>query len=83
MQPFGGDGLSGTGPKAGGPLYLRRLVRDAVAAACRRRRSRCPARPAKRTRSNFIRAASSLCIARDERTLVAQAKAALALGNRC
>ena len=24
-QPFGGEGLSGTGPKAGGPLYLRRL----------------------------------------------------------
>jgi RHH-type proline utilization regulon transcriptional repressor/proline dehydrogenase/delta 1-pyrroline-5-carboxylate dehydrogenase len=29
VQPFGGHGLSGTGPKAGGPLYLRRLVRDA------------------------------------------------------
>ncbi|MFZ1109523.1 MAG: L-glutamate gamma-semialdehyde dehydrogenase [Rhodomicrobium sp.] len=28
VQPFGGEGLSGTGPKAGGPLYLRRLVRD-------------------------------------------------------
>ena len=27
VQPFGGAGLSGTGPKAGGPLYLRRLVR--------------------------------------------------------
>lgn len=25
VQPFGGQGLSGTGPKAGGPLYLRRL----------------------------------------------------------
>lgn len=25
-QPFGGCGLSGTGPKAGGPLYLGRLV---------------------------------------------------------
>ncbi|MFC7290566.1 bifunctional proline dehydrogenase/L-glutamate gamma-semialdehyde dehydrogenase PutA [Hirschia litorea] len=25
VQPFGGEGLSGTGPKAGGPLYLRRL----------------------------------------------------------
>ena len=27
VQPFGGRGLSGTGPKAGGPLYLGRLVR--------------------------------------------------------
>ncbi|CAM5221564.1 Bifunctional protein PutA OS=Castellaniella defragrans OX=75697 GN=HNR28_000344 PE=3 SV=1 [Castellaniella defragrans] len=26
VQPFGGEGLSGTGPKAGGPLYLHRLV---------------------------------------------------------
>lgn len=26
VQPFGGQGLSGTGPKAGGPLYLQRLA---------------------------------------------------------
>ena len=26
VQPFGGRGLSGTGPKAGGPVYLTRLV---------------------------------------------------------
>ncbi|TCP14470.1 L-proline dehydrogenase /delta-1-pyrroline-5-carboxylate dehydrogenase [Crenobacter luteus] len=25
VQPFGGEGLSGTGPKAGGPFYLYRL----------------------------------------------------------
>jgi len=25
VQPFGGEGLSGTGPKAGGPHYVRRL----------------------------------------------------------
>ena len=29
VQPFGGEGLSGTGPKAGGPLYLPRLMRAA------------------------------------------------------
>lgn len=43
VQPFGGRGLSGTGPKAGGPLYLGRLVigpslvaitPDAVALEC-------------------------------------------------
>lgn len=28
VQPFGGMGLSGTGPKAGGPLYLQRLVKS-------------------------------------------------------
>ena len=30
VQPFGGSGLSGTGPKAGGPLYLQRLRRPLV-----------------------------------------------------
>jgi len=39
VQPFGGRGLSGTGPKAGGPLYLRRLL------SVRPRRSTLPAEP--------------------------------------
>ncbi|MBU2533932.1 MAG: L-glutamate gamma-semialdehyde dehydrogenase, partial [Alphaproteobacteria bacterium] len=29
-QPFGGEGLSGTGPKAGGPHYLGRFVTERV-----------------------------------------------------
>jgi RHH-type proline utilization regulon transcriptional repressor/proline dehydrogenase/delta 1-pyrroline-5-carboxylate dehydrogenase len=33
VQPFGGHGLSGTGPKAGGPLYLRRLLATRPAGA--------------------------------------------------
>ena len=28
LQPFGGEGLSGTGPKAGGPHYLPRLCHE-------------------------------------------------------
>jgi RHH-type proline utilization regulon transcriptional repressor/proline dehydrogenase/delta 1-pyrroline-5-carboxylate dehydrogenase len=31
-QPFGGEGLSGTGPKAGGPNYLTRFAVERVAA---------------------------------------------------
>ncbi|MFI0397171.1 bifunctional proline dehydrogenase/L-glutamate gamma-semialdehyde dehydrogenase PutA [Paracoccus jiaweipingae] len=31
-QPFGGEGLSGTGPKAGGPHYLTRFARPAAQA---------------------------------------------------
>ena len=44
VQPFGGNGLSGTGPKAGGPLYLLRLLtptsqrRGRSGAAVQRRR---------------------------------------------
>ncbi len=33
VQPFGGEGLSGTGPKAGGPLYLYRLLASRPEAA--------------------------------------------------
>lgn len=28
VQPFGGEGLSGTGPKAGGPHYLTRFIHE-------------------------------------------------------
>ncbi|HVJ54482.1 MAG TPA: bifunctional proline dehydrogenase/L-glutamate gamma-semialdehyde dehydrogenase PutA [Aliidongia sp.] len=30
VQPFGGEGLSGTGPKAGGPRYLARFAAERV-----------------------------------------------------
>ncbi|MCF6264451.1 MAG: bifunctional proline dehydrogenase/L-glutamate gamma-semialdehyde dehydrogenase PutA [Xanthomonadales bacterium] len=30
VQPFGGEGLSGTGPKAGGPHYLNRFATERV-----------------------------------------------------
>ena len=53
-QPFGGEGLSGTGPKAGGPHYLRRFRKSASAGAeqpeatasqpARRSPSICPTR---------------------------------------
>jgi delta 1-pyrroline-5-carboxylate dehydrogenase len=70
-QPFGGEGLSGTGPKAGGPHYLRRFRReveaarvsspapraDAVTAA--RSPNRCRSRPRKAGRR--CRTASPSC----------------------
>ena len=47
VQPFGGEGLSGTGPKAGGPLYLYRLLAmrpaDGVARTFRRMDALVPA----------------------------------------
>jgi len=47
VQPFGGEGLSGTGPKAGGPLYLLRLLARRPAQAARRAvaHNSAPARP--------------------------------------
>jgi RHH-type proline utilization regulon transcriptional repressor/proline dehydrogenase/delta 1-pyrroline-5-carboxylate dehydrogenase len=80
VQPFGGHRLSGTGPKAGGPLYLRRLVRNAVAPM-----PHAPiALPGPTGESNtleFHPRGRVLCMARDEHTLAAQAKAMRALGN--
>jgi RHH-type proline utilization regulon transcriptional repressor/proline dehydrogenase/delta 1-pyrroline-5-carboxylate dehydrogenase len=45
-QPFGGEGLSGTGPKAGGPDYLARFAANpAVALADKALPSATPAKP--------------------------------------
>ncbi|ELY4521673.1 trifunctional transcriptional regulator/proline dehydrogenase/L-glutamate gamma-semialdehyde dehydrogenase [Cronobacter turicensis] len=44
VQPFGGEGLSGTGPKAGGPLYLYRLLASRPEAAVQRTLERHDAR---------------------------------------
>ena len=55
VQPFGGEGLSGTGPKAGGPLYLYRLLSarpaDAVVTHLRSesQNAQAPALPAPQT----------------------------------
>ena len=51
VQPFGGHGLSGTGPKAGGPLYLLRLVRAGAV----------PAVPGAGTAGPALRAAHDYC----------------------
>ena len=69
VQPFGGEGLSGTGPKAGGPHYLLRFCVGAVAErrafdAQRRsaNRSRCGAgtRPPQRVERDHARHALRL-----------------------
>jgi RHH-type proline utilization regulon transcriptional repressor/proline dehydrogenase/delta 1-pyrroline-5-carboxylate dehydrogenase len=80
VQPFGGHRLSGTGPKAGGPLYLRRLARNAVAPVPTAPIA-LPGPTGETNTLEFHPRGVVLCIARDERTLVAQAKAARALGN--
>ena len=57
-QPFGGEGLSGTGPKAGGPHYLARFVIErtlTVNTAGRRRQRDFAAQP------EVIDAARILC----------------------
>jgi RHH-type proline utilization regulon transcriptional repressor/proline dehydrogenase/delta 1-pyrroline-5-carboxylate dehydrogenase len=65
VQPFGGRGLSGTGPKAGGPLYLPRLVRTA------------PVSPAGKGRDPALSSLIAWCRAQGEE---AAARVAEALG---
>ncbi|MGL4317299.1 MAG: trifunctional transcriptional regulator/proline dehydrogenase/L-glutamate gamma-semialdehyde dehydrogenase [Pseudomonas sp.] len=55
VQPFGGEGLSGTGPKAGGPLYLYRLLstrpQEAVAQQLKGDNVQALARPAEQEKA--------------------------------
>ena len=55
-QPFGGHGLSGTGPKAGGPLYLRRLLSACPAEPELPRRPAAPPPPALAAWCDWLRA---------------------------
>ena len=54
VQPFGGDGLSGTGPKAGGPLYLRRLLSDSPAGGVTRMTLRAAEDAASTVRASLL-----------------------------
>ena len=56
VQPFGGAGLSGTGPKAGGPLYLSRLVCASPPLALDGLEGAPAARDALRTFADWLRA---------------------------
>jgi RHH-type proline utilization regulon transcriptional repressor/proline dehydrogenase/delta 1-pyrroline-5-carboxylate dehydrogenase len=86
VQPFGGDGLSGTGPKAGGPLYVRRLVRmraappaevaDAVS------REPLPGPTGETNRWQTHPRGTVACVAPDAMELRRQVTLVLARGNR-
>jgi RHH-type proline utilization regulon transcriptional repressor/proline dehydrogenase/delta 1-pyrroline-5-carboxylate dehydrogenase len=87
VQPFGGEGLSGTGPKAGGPLYLYRLLAQRPAADIERIVS--PALRAELTlpgptgEGNHYRCVPRdvvLCLGQDPADLAAQTAAVCAVG---
>ncbi len=83
VQPFGGEGLSGTGPKAGGPHFLRRLVRGRVAAEPPEidRGVLLPG-PTGETNTLYLRPRGRVaCIATTAADLRAQAQLATSLGN--
>jgi RHH-type proline utilization regulon transcriptional repressor/proline dehydrogenase/delta 1-pyrroline-5-carboxylate dehydrogenase len=83
VQPFGGDRLSGTGPKAGGPHYLERLVKRAPPPlpADVNAGVALPG-PTGETNTLYLRPRGRIaCVAETESALTAQARAAVATGN--
>ncbi|SOC02721.1 bifunctional proline dehydrogenase/L-glutamate gamma-semialdehyde dehydrogenase PutA [Rhodobacter maris] len=87
-QPFGGEGLSGTGPKAGGPLYLNRFFApDApeapqTAAAPAALEIVLPGPTGELNRLSFHPREPVLCLGPGVECEAAQATAVLALGGR-
>ncbi len=76
VQPFGGHGLSGTGPKAGGPLYLRRLVKEAAPSPLMREQE-LPGPVGERNLYKLAPRGRVLCLAKTNAGLADQLKAVL------
>jgi RHH-type transcriptional regulator, proline utilization regulon repressor / proline dehydrogenase / delta 1-pyrroline-5-carboxylate dehydrogenase len=86
VQPFGGEGLSGTGPKAGGPLYLLRLLsRRPATAAIKLLAQRSQVLPGPTGESNVYSLQprqAVLCLADSDMARLAQLTAVRAVGSR-
>jgi RHH-type transcriptional regulator, proline utilization regulon repressor / proline dehydrogenase / delta 1-pyrroline-5-carboxylate dehydrogenase len=63
VQPFGGSGLSGTGPKAGGPFYLGRLLARRQGAPLNGVRQADPDLPVLQAFIDWLRAGGETAIA--------------------
>ncbi|HZI82479.1 MAG TPA: bifunctional proline dehydrogenase/L-glutamate gamma-semialdehyde dehydrogenase PutA, partial [Casimicrobiaceae bacterium] len=82
VQPFGGEGLSGTGPKAGGPHYLSRLVHRAAAAPPDITATVALPGPTGETNTlSLVPRGRVACIADSDQALAAQLRLAGATGN--
>jgi RHH-type proline utilization regulon transcriptional repressor/proline dehydrogenase/delta 1-pyrroline-5-carboxylate dehydrogenase len=82
VQPFGGHGLSGTGPKAGGPLYLRRLLAEVPAMSLDSLARELPGPVGERNSYRLRPKGTILCVATDPADLQVQLEAVNASGNR-
>jgi RHH-type proline utilization regulon transcriptional repressor/proline dehydrogenase/delta 1-pyrroline-5-carboxylate dehydrogenase len=82
VQPFGGHGLSGTGPKAGGPLYVRRLLSKRPSLSFDGLQGELTGPVGERNSYSLRPKGTILCVARDPAELQAQLAAVNATGNR-
>jgi RHH-type proline utilization regulon transcriptional repressor/proline dehydrogenase/delta 1-pyrroline-5-carboxylate dehydrogenase len=81
VQPFGGEGKSGTGPKAGGPLYLKRLQVPASEENLAGKTMRLPGPTGEQNRLSFVPRGAILCAAGTAAGMRRQLDAVLACGN--
>ncbi|MBN9088105.1 MAG: L-glutamate gamma-semialdehyde dehydrogenase [Reyranella sp.] len=82
VQPFGGHGLSGTGPKAGGPLYVRRLLAEVPPLPLEGLARELPGSVGERNSYRLRPKGTILCVADDPAELQAQVETVRATGNR-
>ncbi|MEL6860930.1 MAG: L-glutamate gamma-semialdehyde dehydrogenase [Pseudomonadota bacterium] len=85
VQPFGGQGLSGTGPKAGGPNYLARLCQPASSESTLRpvSETELPGPTGEDNRLSYVPRGRLLCLGGDEPgVLQAQIQRVEATGNQ-
>jgi RHH-type transcriptional regulator, proline utilization regulon repressor / proline dehydrogenase / delta 1-pyrroline-5-carboxylate dehydrogenase len=80
VQPFGGEGMSGTGPKAGGPLYVHRLL--ASGPAILPRDAELPGPAGERNLYRVAPRGTVLCLSKTPQGEAAQRAALAASGNR-
>jgi RHH-type proline utilization regulon transcriptional repressor/proline dehydrogenase/delta 1-pyrroline-5-carboxylate dehydrogenase len=88
VQPFGGEGLSGTGPKAGGPLYLYRLLAqrpdteiNRIITPALNNGIDLKGPTGEHNQYRCAARAHILCLADDSEDLMAQTRAVLAIGG--
>ncbi len=81
VQPFGGEGLSGTGPKAGGPLYAKRFTRAKSADLPKLRETEMPGPTGERNTWSLIPRGRIACLGPDDVSVARQADLARAAGN--
>jgi RHH-type proline utilization regulon transcriptional repressor/proline dehydrogenase/delta 1-pyrroline-5-carboxylate dehydrogenase len=83
VQPFGGHGLSGTGPKAGGPLYVRRLLSRMPSLNISNAPTiLLPGPVGESNRHCLLPRGTILCMADSHEELMVQIEAAIRTGNR-
>jgi len=82
VQPFGGHRLSGTGPKAGGPLYLLRLLSQCPPPVLPAYVGDLPGPAGERNTYELRPRGTILCLAGDPEELQAQFDAVDRTGNR-